>query len=111
MMERERREIYEELHRPARRNFVRRKYEMRSLNDGWQSDLIDMQSLKRFNRGHKYILVVVNNFSKFTYVEPLKTKGGMEVAEAFERILKRATPPKNLHRIEGRNISTVISRD
>ena len=100
-MEEERRGIYGELHRQTRRNFYRRKVEMRSLNDTWQSDLIDMQSYSRLNKGNKYILVVINNFSKFAYVEPLKSKSGPEVSEAFERILKRAPVPRNLQTDRG----------
>jgi transposase InsO family protein len=101
-MERERREIYKELHRPVRHNFVRRKYEIRSLHDSWQSDLIDMQAHSRLNKGYKYILVAINNFSKFVYLEALKSKSGPEVSEAFERILKRAPVPVNLQTDKGK---------
>lgn len=100
-MEEERQGIYRELHKPARKVFPRRKFEMRSLNDSWQSDLIDMQNYARLNKGYKYILVVINNFSKYAYVEPLKSKTGVEVSGAFERILKRAPAPRNLQTDNG----------
>ena len=75
-MEKERQGIYGELHRPARRVFERRKFEIRSLNDSWQSDLIDMQSYSLLNKGFEYILGAINNFSTFAYVEALKSKSG-----------------------------------
>ena len=94
-MELKRKGIYNELHTPARRIFPRRKFEIRSLNDSWQSDFIDMQNYNYSNKGFKYILIAINNFSKFAYVEPLKSKSGPEVAEAFERILKKSPTPRN----------------
>ena len=100
-MEGERQAIYRELHRPARKIFPCRKFDMRSLNDSWQSDLIDMQNYSRLNKGYKYILVAINNFSKFAYVEPLKSKSGPELSQAFERILKRAPVPRNLQTDKG----------
>lgn len=96
IMEKERRAIYEELHRTARVRYPRRRFEARDISDFWQSDLIDMQNFSRLNKGYRYILVVVNVFSKYAYVEPLKTKAGSDVTEAFEKILKRAEPPRNL---------------
>ena len=67
----------------------------------WQADLADYSKYSRDNKGYKYILAVIDAFTKFAYVEPLKTKEGVEVCAAFEKILKRATPPKNLHVDQG----------
>lgn len=96
-MDLERKGIYTELHAPVRKNFLHRRYDIRGLNETWQSDLIDMQDHSWVNKGHKYILVIIDNFSKYAYVEPLKSKTGLEVTHAFERVLKRAPAPVNLH--------------
>ena len=50
-----------------------------------------MQPLSKYNRGNRYLLVVVDAFSKYTWVEPIiKSKTGIAVTEAFKKILKRA---------------------
>ena len=90
-------EIIQDLHRPARIRFKRRPYVIKGLNDLWQADLADYSKYSRDNNGYKYILAVIDAFTKFAYVEPLKIKEGVEVCAAFEKILKRTTPPKNLH--------------
>ncbi|CAH1382413.1 unnamed protein product [Tenebrio molitor] len=47
------------------------------------------------NNGFKYILVVINCFSKFVWAFPLKTKTGYEVVENMEKVFKQQQP-KNL---------------
>ncbi|VEN47572.1 unnamed protein product [Callosobruchus maculatus] len=47
------------------------------------------------DKGYKYILVVINCFSKFSWALPLKNKTGKEVSKAMETVLKQQTP-KNL---------------
>lgn len=91
-------EIVDELHRPARRRYPRRQVRVLSINDLWEADLVDMQSMAGSNRNHKYLLTVINAFSKFGYGEPVKSKSGPDVTRAMEKILKTsAKPPKNLH--------------
>ena len=53
-------------------------------------DLVEMQPLKQWNRGMRYLLTVVDVLSKYAWVEPLKANTGPAVAAAFERILKWA---------------------
>ena len=51
-----------------------------------------MQKLSKWNRGYKYLLMVLDLFSKYGWIVPLKTKTGLEVAKAFERILEKNKP-------------------
>lgn len=41
----------------------------------WQMDLIDYSKLHRENKGFKYIFVIMDIFTKFVYLYPLKFKG------------------------------------
>ena len=59
------------------------------MDDQWVAHLVEMQPLKKWNRGMRYLLAVVDVLSKYAWVEPLKAKTGAAVAAAFERILKR----------------------
>lgn len=79
--------VVNELHKSARRNFPRRKVRILGLNDLNQIDLISLIPYAKFNRGHKYILVSIDTFSKYVWAKPLKQKNGKEVADAMKKIL------------------------
>lgn len=80
-------QVVNEIHKAARKNFIRRSVSLRGIDDLWQADLIDFQSLKKDNQGYKYILVVLDCFSKFSWAVPVKTKSKFEVSNAFNKIL------------------------
>ena len=40
----------------------------------WVSDLVELQPLSKFNKGFKYLLIVVDVFSKYGWIRPLKDK-------------------------------------
>nr|CAI5863254.1 unnamed protein product [Callosobruchus analis] len=60
-------------------------YRRISLYDLYQADLMDMTKYVKENRGYKFILVVINCFSKYVWCEPLKNKSGPVVARAMEQ--------------------------
>lgn len=91
------REVVNELHAPARKKFKRRRVIVKGLNDLFQLDLVEMIPYSRFNKGFKYILMVINVFSKFLWAIPLKNKMGQSVTEAMSDILKiQRNVPKNI---------------
>jgi len=59
-------------------------------NGHWQADLINFQ--KYNERGLKWILTVVDVFSKYLWARPLKKKSAEEVKEAFSHIFKERRP-------------------
>lgn len=90
--------LVNELHRDARKNFVRRPTQMRGINDTLQADLVEMIPYASENKNMKYILTVINIFSKKAYARPLKNKTGSEVTKAMKSILDSMKHPiKNLH--------------
>ena len=52
------------LHKPARRHFKRNPRYVNGIDGQRQSDLSDMQALSRHTKGHKFILTIINIFSK-----------------------------------------------
>ena len=62
--------------------------------DVWECDLVDVQSLGKYNEGYKYILTVIDVFSKYLHMVPLKVKTGAATAAAFESVLR---DPKYQH--------------
>ena len=67
---------------------------MNSIDEIWAADLIDMQAFSKDNNGIKYLITVIDIFSKFVWIVPLKRKTGQEVANAFSLILKERRPSK-----------------
>lgn len=95
-------DIVNEIHKEARRNYPRRRVILKGLNDLWQSDLIEMIPHASVNRNHRYILVIINAFSKFAWALPIKRKTSKDVADAFEKVLKKTTPPKLIQTDHGK---------
>ena len=62
------------------------------IDDLWQADLVDLSSLSRQNDGYKFILTVIDVFSRFSWVRPLKIKTGQSLREAFASIISDRKP-------------------
>jgi transposase InsO family protein len=67
------------LHRQKRINFKRNHYNVYSINELWQADLMDLPSLADHNDGYKFILLIIDCFSRFIWTRPLKSKTSSEV--------------------------------
>lgn len=86
------REIANELHKQARKNYTRRVVNVYGKNDLWQTDLVEMIPYARKNKGYKYILCVIDCFTKFAWALPLKSKTGNEVSKAMLKIIHKRSP-------------------
>ena len=81
-----------ELHRQIIRKFNRRKVYSSFRDNIWG---VDMQSLSKYNKGIKYLLCTIDLFSKYAWVIPLKDKSGINIVNAFQKIIwKRRKPNK-----------------
>ena len=60
-----------------------------------------MGKFSKWNNGVRYLLMVIDVFSKFGWIEPLKNKKGETVVKAFKNILKKGRKPKYLWSDEG----------
>ena len=87
-------DLAEELYKLVTRKFQRRTVNVNSIDEIWAADLIDMQVFSKDNNGINYLLTVIDVFSKFVWIVPLKRKTGQEVANAFSRVLKERRPSK-----------------
>lgn len=81
------RDIVNEIHKPARIHFKRRKVIVKGLNEHFQADLVEMQPYAKINKGYRYIFIVIDVFSKYVWAVPLKSKSGKDVTEAMKKIL------------------------
>ena len=53
------------LHKPLLRHFRRNRVIVSGIDQQWQMDLADMQSMQKFNDGYRYLLVCIDVFSKY----------------------------------------------
>lgn len=92
----ERKKVVEELHAPARRNYMHRKFLIRGIDETWQADLVIMDAYSNENKGYKYLLTVIDTFSKYAWAVPVKSKSGDDVTKAMLSIFKQNRVCKNL---------------
>ena len=69
-----------------KRKFKRAKTLVSSIAVQFQADLFDLQKLAHHNSNYKWILVVVDVFSRYVKCQPLKNKTGEETARGLEII-------------------------
>ena len=86
-------QLAEELHKPIKRNFTRRRVLVNHVDEVWCSDLVEMQQFSKWNEGYRYLLMVLDVFSKYGWIIPLKDKKGETVSEAFKTILIEGRTP------------------
>lgn len=98
----EKRQIVNEIHSPARKNFPRRRVIMKGIDDLWQADLVEMGNYSKINKGYRYILTVIDTFSKYAWAEGVKTKNALDVSKAFTNILEMGRIPNNLQTDDGK---------
>ena len=87
--------LADELHKPIIRKFDKRKVYSQFKDNIWGVDLADMQSLSRKNKGIKYLLCVIDLYSKYAFVNPLKDKKGISIVNAFNKIIKQSNRKPN----------------
>lgn len=87
-------DIVYSLHLPARRRFPRNQYIVPHPQHTAQADVVDMQAFEASNNGYRYLLTIIDMFSKKAYVYPLKSKSGKEIASKFVQLFKTYRPTK-----------------
>ena len=87
--------LADELHKPIIKKFEKRKVYSQFKDNIWGVDLADMQSLSRKNEGIKYLLCVIDLYSKYAFVVPLKDKKRISIVNALNKIIKQSNRNPN----------------
>ena len=56
----------------------------------WGADLADMQLISKFNKGCRFLLCVIDIFSKYSWAVPLKDEKGVSIVNVFQSIFKKS---------------------
>ena len=78
-------EIYS---KPPKKNYVTNKTDEYYIDDIWSLDILDLKDYgPENNRGYRYVLVIIDNFSKYGWTVPIKNKNAQTIKDSFENIL------------------------
>ena len=85
----------EELHKRVIKKFKRRKVFARFKDNIWEAGLAKMGSLSSKNKNVRYLSCVIDVFTKYAWVKPLKSKKGKTVLNAFIEIMNKSNRKPN----------------
>ena len=80
-------QLPDKLHKSIIRKFEKRKVYSSFRDNIWGADLADMQLLNKFNKGFRFLLYVIDIYSKYAWAIPLKDKKGISIANVFQKVL------------------------
>lgn len=72
----------------AKKHFMRRSVSYRRPFEIVAADLGDLNALKKFNKGHGWLFLAIDIFSKFIFLEAAETKGKTDMLQCFEKLVK-----------------------
>ena len=87
-------EIYS---KAPKKNYITNKTDVYHIDDIWSLDILDLKDYgPENNRGYRYVLVTIDNFSKFGWTTPSKNKNAQTIKDSFENILINSKRKPNL---------------
>ena len=103
-------EIYS---KPPKKYYPTNKTDVYHIDDTWSLDILDLKDYgPENNRGYRYVLVIIDNFSKYGWTSPLKNKNAQTIKDSFENILKSSKrKPKLIESDRGKEFYNNIFRD
>ena len=85
----------------VKRNFQRSRVIVSGIDDQFDADLADLRNYADENDGYQFLLVVIDVFSRYAWVEPIKNKTKEAVVEAMDKILSCGRIPRRLRTDRG----------
>ena len=80
-----------------KKNYATNKTDVYHIDDIWSLDILDLEDYgPENNRGYRYVLVIIDNFSKFGWTTPLKNRNAQTIKDSFENIIKSSKRSPNL---------------
>ena len=85
------------IHKQIIRKINKRKVDLSFIDSIWSADLADMQLANKFNKGVRFLLCVIDIYSKYASVIPVKDKKGITITTVFQKVLNESNrKPKKL---------------
>ena len=83
------------MHKPIIRKFNKIKVQSLFIDNVWGADLADMQLISEFNKGFRFLLRVIDIYSKYAWVIPLKDKKRTTITNTFQKNLDESNRKPN----------------
>ena len=83
-------QLAKQLHKPIITKFKKRAVYSGSKDRILGDDLADMQLISKFNKRFRFLLCLIDIFSKYAWVVPLKDKKGVSIFDAFQKIFDKS---------------------
>ena len=83
-------QLAKELHKPIISKFKNRTVYSEFRDNIWRADLADMQLISKFDKKFRFLLCVIDIFSKYSWVVSLKHKKGVSIKNAFQKVLNKS---------------------
>ena len=90
----------------VKRTFQRQPVLVSGIDDQFDADLGNLKDYADSNDNIKYLLFVIDIFSRYAWVEPLKDKSAKEIVRAFRKILSEGRKPKKLRTDAARDFTS-----
>ena len=90
------------LHKPARKRYNTRPYRTAGIDQQWQADLVEMIPYARVNQNYRYLLTIIDLFSRYAWAIPIRDKTGRSVTAAFRLVFAQGRRPQRLQTDDGR---------
>ena len=96
-----------------KRNYATNKTDVYHIDDIWSLDILDLKDYgPENNNNFRYVLVIIDNFSKFGWTVPLKNKNAQTIKDSFEKILLSSKRKPNLIETDrGKEFYNIIFQD
>ena len=95
-MEKQQQQLAKEVFSPQITKFKRQRIIPLYKDDTWSADLIDKSTLSKYSNNYKFILTVIDIFTKYAWAIPLKNKSGLSLTSGFKTILSEGRKPEKL---------------
>src|SRR5271156_1787017 len=96
------------LHKPVRKRYSTRPYKSSEIDQHWQGDLVEMIQYANVNDSYRYILTLIDLFSRYAWAVPLRDKTANEVAAAFRQVFAQGRQPQRLQTDDGRELDNRV---
>ena len=91
------------MRKPIKRKFNRQRVIVNSIDKIWCSGMVEMQQFSKWSKGYSYLFMVLDLFSKYGWIVPLKDKKAETVTEAFKTIFKEGRKTQYLWTNKGKD--------
>ena len=99
------------LHAPSRKKFRRSRVITGGLDESADLDLADMSNIASQNNRFNYLIILIDKFSRYAQVEPIRNKTAQAVTDGLRRIFSRGRVPRSIRHDAGKEFLNKQFRD